>query len=209
MDLVEPNTPRTKAPERFFNCVAGGSVLAWAILGVAADGDSLGVVRVCVALINAIVGILFLIRKPLRTESGWQTLAVCLPSFVLSGLTFKLGHGQGPWPTLPKMLFVFATLLVVASLVTLGRSFAIFPALRSIVIVGPYQLIRHPIYFGEALLVIACVLAHLTWVTGALAIILIPFLALRIHVEERLLVLDSNYQNYQCQVKWRLCPGIW
>lgn len=167
------------------------------------------VVRICVAAINGVVGTLFLVRQPLLAQGDWRGLAVSLPSFVISGMAFKLAHAHQPWPAHATSLFGAATVFVIVSLCFLGRSFAVLPALRGIVVNGPYRFVRHPAYLGEWLLVLACCLAHPRWILMGLPLALIPCLLLRVLAEERVLNLDGDYRNYQIQVKWRLIPGIW
>jgi protein-S-isoprenylcysteine O-methyltransferase Ste14 len=90
----------------------------------------------------------------------------------------------------------------------LGRSFAIFPASRAIVVRGPYRLIRHPAYAGEGVMVAACALAG-SWWTSALIPIAVAVLVVRIQREELILGADPAYQQYAKAVRWRLLPGIW
>jgi len=185
------------------------SVLSWAVLGVVSEFDDLGIVRICVAAINAVVGSLFLLRSRLRSDGGWKSVAVSLPSFLISGLAFKLSRGHQPWSRVEEVLFAVFTVVVVVSLITLGRNFAVFPSMRSVVRSGPFRIVRHPIYLGEWLLVVVCCVAYPHWALMALPLVLIPLLACRILAEEKLLSRNPRYAEYRKQVKWRLIPGVW
>jgi protein-S-isoprenylcysteine O-methyltransferase Ste14 len=92
---------------------------------------------------------------------------------------------------------------------TLGRSFAVLPAVRKLVICGPYRYLRHPAYAGEVVLLLACALASensWSWFLLALGILL---MAVRIQAEEETLEALEGYQRYRQEVPFRLLPGLW
>jgi protein-S-isoprenylcysteine O-methyltransferase Ste14 len=91
-------------------------------------------------------------------------------------------------------------------LLSLGKSFGIAPADRGLVLHGPYQYLRHPVYAGELLAVLGAIAGR--WSVWNLAILLVLLLSVlaRICWEERAL---SGYGGYARQVRWRLLPGIW
>ena len=66
---------------------------------------------------------------------------------------FYLGivPGSLAWPQLGQLLVVVATGLSLASLLTLGRWFGIRPALCGLAQMGPYGLVRHPLYLAYLL----------------------------------------------------------
>ena len=76
---------------------------------------------------------------------------------------------------------------------------------------GPYRRIRHPSYAGFLLLVLGVALGYSSLI-GLLAIpiFLLPGLAYRMSVEEKLLgeQFGDEYSAYQVKTK-RLIPGIW
>jgi protein-S-isoprenylcysteine O-methyltransferase Ste14 len=99
-------------------------------------------------------------------------------------------------------------LLVIASKVTLGRSFGIAPANRGVVARGPYNLVRHPIYSGYIVIHIAFVLAHPSAWNAAVLMIADAALVVRALLEERVLGRDERYQAYCARVGWHLVPGV-
>jgi len=75
---------------------------------------------------------------------------------------------------------------------------------------GPYEIVRHPMYAGLVWLILGLAL-WLGSAAGAVATIVpVAVLALRIVVEERMLVRSlSDYAAYTRSVRWRLVPGLW
>lgn len=105
-----------------------------------------------------------------------------------------------------RLVSLAGLVLSLWGLVSLGRSFDIVPADRGLITHGPYCLMRHPIYAGELLSVLAMVSASLSiWNLLALAI-LVASLVLRIRWEEDIL---SDYAVYAHRVHFRLIPGVW
>ena len=167
------------------------------------------VARICVTLLNLLVGFLFLSRAPLRQHGTVLACALALPSFVAGGVAFRLSPRLEDWMLHAELLFIAGTAFTAASLLYLGRSFAILPARREIVSRGTYRLMRHPVYAGELILMIAMFSAGPTWLTSVPLLAAIPLIVVRILAEERLLRNDDAYLHYSSQVGWRLLPGVW
>lgn len=74
---------------------------------------------------------------------------------------------------------------------------------------GVYGLVRHPVYFGWALIV--CGAPTMTSTRAWFAIVSTGYLALAIPWEERSLVavFGDAYRQYQSRVRWRMLPGLW
>jgi protein-S-isoprenylcysteine O-methyltransferase Ste14 len=100
--------------------------------------------------------------------------------------------------------------LSLLSIATLGKSFAVLPSRRALVSRGPYRIIRHPAYLGQWILVLGCApAAEPPWLGIGLAAGLLPWLAMRLLAEERLLASDPEFDAYFARVPWRLIPGVW
>jgi len=192
--------------ERAFNVLLGLSVLSWAFLGLL---HSLAVPQLVIAVLNAVVGVLLLLRSPLVQSGSVKALLLSLPSVAVAGCALKLSAPLEAWPWLAQAIFVIGGALTVASFLVLGRSFAILPALRSITTRGPYRVVRHPAYVGELVMVVACVVAGPSWATLAALAAAVPLVVLRIHVEERTLRDDERYEEYTRATRYRLMPGLW
>ncbi|MEW6323559.1 MAG: isoprenylcysteine carboxylmethyltransferase family protein [Acidobacteriota bacterium] len=76
-------------------------------------------------------------------------------------------------------------------------------------IVGPFRLVRHPIYLGWIFMVWCA--PHMTMNRLLFAAVSTAYLALAIPFEERSLVAahGNAYRAYQREVRWRLLPGLW
>lgn len=107
------------------------------------------------------------------------------------------------------ILVTIAAILSLASLLTLGRSFGIRPALRALVTRGPYRVVRHPIYLAYVVSDIGYNLQE--WNAGSVALVLIGWASLlyRIRAEEAVLSHDARWSDYAAAVRRRLLPGLW
>jgi protein-S-isoprenylcysteine O-methyltransferase Ste14 len=110
-----------------------------------------------------------------------------VPSLLICGIAFAAAPPANIWPLAAQYVFACGTLLAVISVLALGRSFAVLPALREIVATGPYRLVRHPIYFGEMLMVVGCFVAKPTVFTVLPLLASLPCLVTRVLAEESLL----------------------
>ena len=74
---------------------------------------------------------------------------------------------------------------------------------------GVFQIVRHPLYLGWALLVFGA--PHMTATRGVFAIVSTAYLALAIPFEERSLgdAFGAEYEAYRRAVKWRMIPWVY
>jgi protein-S-isoprenylcysteine O-methyltransferase Ste14 len=107
------------------------------------------------------------------------------------------------------VLITVAACLSLASLLTLGKRFGVFPALRGLATSGPYRLVRHPIYLSYVLADIGYNLQE--WNFGTVLLVMAGWVSLlyRIHAEERILSRDARWSAYAALVRRRLLPGLW
>ncbi len=199
------------ASERFRNALLGLSILSWAGLGiVGAEPEArFTVVRWCISALNLCVGLLILLRRPAAREGSAAAIAVSLPSLVIGGWALHAAPPLAAWPAYAAALFTAATLWTIVAFLNLGGSFAILPAVRSIVVGGPFRWMRHPAYCGEMLLALACWSARPSLLSIAPFLTGVPLIVARIMAEERLLMSSAAYRSYARRVKWRLVPFIW
>jgi protein-S-isoprenylcysteine O-methyltransferase Ste14 len=197
--------------QRSADVLFGLNFLAWSVLiFVRADEQTrFTIVRFCLASVHGIVGILFLFRKDVQRSGSWKEIIGCVPSVVLGGFAFSISTPINLWPWYANGLFIVGTVITAISLLCLGDNFAIFPTLRDITQHGPYKLVRHPIYFGEYLMLCSCLIASPSYQTSMVVILMVPLLVIRILIEERVLSHSESYITYQERVRWRFIPLIW
>jgi protein-S-isoprenylcysteine O-methyltransferase Ste14 len=150
-------------------------------------------------------------RQPLGKASGFY------PRFAaVAGTFLSLAIVVLPARELTVPLQVASTLLIVGGLVfalyavlELGRSLSMLPEARRLVTNGPYSVIRHPLYLGEAVAFVGVTLQYLSpWALALLALQCI-FQLERMKNEE--LVLSQafpDYHDYAARTA-RLVPGLY
>ncbi len=117
--------------------------------------------------------------------------------------------GYAAWPAGGLVIVALAACLSLASLLSLGRRFGVFPALRGLVTRGPYRLVRHPMYLAYVISDIGYNLQE--WNSGTALMVIVGWASLlyRIHAEERVLSRDAGWSSYIALVRHRLLPGLW
>ena len=101
-------------------------------------------------------------------------------------------------------------LLAVAAAFELGTNFSFGPQSRELVVNGPYQLVRHPMYLAELLMSAGVVMVamQLTLVIGECVVIVLQ--VVRILAEEKLLLRTiPTYGLYMKSSRYRLIPLVW
>ncbi len=137
-----------------------------------------------------------------------------LLAFTLPGFDVRLGWSNVPaWASILADGLVFAGYMITFWVLTvnsfLSRTVEV-EAEQKVVSTGPYAIVRHPMYFGVALLYIASPLALGSYWAILPALMIIPLLGARIRNEEEVLLRElAGYAEYRQKVKYRLVPGIW
>lgn len=134
--------------------------------------------------------------------------------FIIPGLDRRFG-----WSHLHPTLSLVADALVVLSLYfvflvfrenTYTSAIIEVAAEQRVISTGPYSLVRHPMYSGAMLLLVATPLALGSWVGLPFAIPVILVIVARLLDEEKYLAANlPGYDEYRRKVKFRLLPGIW
>lgn len=117
--------------------------------------------------------------------------------------------GDPAWPAAGFVLVTFAACLSLSSLISLGRRFGVFPALRGLVTRGPYRFVRHPMYLAYVIADIGYNLQEWNFGTALLVLAGWASLLYRIGAEERILSQDARSSAYAASVRYRLLPGLW
>jgi protein-S-isoprenylcysteine O-methyltransferase Ste14 len=193
--------------EGLFGILLGVSVLAWAAAGACSAPASLP--RGALGVLQVVVALQLFRRSLCRRHGTWRSSLASVPSVLAGGVAFSAAPPAAAWPIAAQVLFAGGAGLAAVAFLSLARSFAILPALREVVVRGPYRCVRHPGYAGELLMVGACAFAA-GGAGGALVIVLAAASLLpRIAAEERVLVASPDYHSYAATVRYRLVPGVW
>jgi protein-S-isoprenylcysteine O-methyltransferase Ste14 len=133
---------------------------------------------------------------------------------VVSALDFRFG-----WSTVPAAVPVVGLVLVavgltIAMLVTIQNGYAAANVTvesgQQLASTGWYGFVRHPMYFGNVILMIGVPLALGSYWGLLFVVVGLVVLALRINDEEALLTTDlAGYREYMQKVHYRLVPYVW
>ncbi|MGN0223890.1 MAG: methyltransferase family protein [Muribaculaceae bacterium] len=124
-------------------------------------------------------------------------------------LVVQLVDAAHPLLSVATALLGVGLVITLFALIALGRSFAVTPMMGKIKTDKAYSLVRHPIYLGESVMVVACTLASSTpWAWAALALFALCTV-LRINQEEALLRTSSTYLSYCQSTRYKLLPYIY
>jgi len=155
--------------------------------------------------------LMILRRQPLGKASGFY------PRFAaVAGTFMSLAIVMLPARELSTPLYVVSTLLIVGGIgfalyavIELGRSLSMLPEARRLVTNGPYSVIRHPLYLGEAIALVGITLQYLSpW---ALALLLLQCIFQLERMKNEELVLSRvfpEYRDYAAHTV-RLLPGVY
>lgn len=159
-------------------------------------------------------------RMRMREKEGAQrkiigVLAIYfLLAFTLPGLDVRFG-----WSNVPPLVSILADGLVFTGYMITFWVLTVNSFLsrvvevdvqQTVVTTGPYAIVRHPMYFGVALLYIASPLALGSYWAVLPALMIIPLLGARIRNEEEVLLRELvGYAEYRQTVKYRLLPRVW
>ena len=81
---------------------------------------------------------------------------------------------------------------------------------QKVIDTGPYAVVRHPMYSGFSLMLLAVVLALGSWYALIPAILAIVFLVIRIKFEEAMLLEGlKGYKEYKERIKYKIIPKIY
>lgn len=92
---------------------------------------------------------------------------------------------------------------------SLGRSFGVLPATRTLVTHGAYRWLRHPIYFGYLIAHLGFLLSNLSLQNVSVLILLYIAQVIRINREEEMLAALPGCSEYRKAVRYKLIPGVY
>jgi len=157
-----------------------------------------------------IIVVMVLRTAPVRvTPNPWYWLLAFVTTYATLGFSAYAEPGVTlVSPVLGNSLAILSAIIIVYSLLSLGRNIGFIPAQRRLVTRGAYRFVRHPIYTGTFISLFAFVLRAFSPLNLAIALALIASLMLRGVVEEHFLREDPSYAAYLAEVRWRWFPGV-
>ena len=133
---------------------------------------------------------------------------------VVSALDYRFG-----WSTVPAAVSVIGDVLVgagllIAMITTIQNGYAAaninVESGQKVVSTGVYSVVRHPMYFGNVVMMIGVPLALGSYWALLFVMLGLAVLATRILDEEKALAQDlDGYDEYTHKVHYRLVPGVW
>jgi protein-S-isoprenylcysteine O-methyltransferase Ste14 len=204
--------------------VAAGTVEwpgAWTFLGIMGAGS----LAISVWLLKHAPALLAARLSPVvqRRQAAWDRVLMagclglwfgCLALTALDAVCWRWSDvpvwaqvvgGAGMVATFYHVYLAFRENPYAAPVVTLQRE-----RKQTVVSSGPYRYVRHPMYAGGIPFFAGAPLVLGSWYGLVLLPIMVPVLAVRCVLEERMLIAGlDGYSEYTKRVRYRLIPGMW
>jgi protein-S-isoprenylcysteine O-methyltransferase Ste14 len=157
-----------------------------------------------------IIIVMVLRTPPVRvTPNPWYWLLAFVTTYATLGFSAYAEPGVTLIsPIVGNSVAVLSIIIILYSLLSLGRNIGFIPAQRRVVTRGAYRFVRHPIYTGTFVSLLAFVLRAFSAFNVTVAAALVVLLMLRGVIEERFLGEDAAYAAYLQEVRWRWIPWI-
>ena len=134
-------------------------------------------------------------------------------------LDFRFGWSRAWLSVVPLWVVVVGQATVLAAMGLIiwtmkvnsfaGRTIEV-QAGQTVATTGPYAVVRHPMYAGIVLFVLATPLALGSYIAVPAFVMVIPVLAFRLLDEEKVLRQGlPGYEEYCQHTRFRLVPGVW
>lgn len=132
----------------------------------------------------------------------------------ISALDFRFGWSKVPATVSVVGLVLVAVGLTIAMLVTIQNGYAAanvtVESNQQLSSTGWYGFVRHPMYFGNVILMIGTPLALGSYWALLIVVVGLALLTVRINDEEALLKQElAGYREYMEKVHYRLMPYVW
>jgi protein-S-isoprenylcysteine O-methyltransferase Ste14 len=81
---------------------------------------------------------------------------------------------------------------------------------QTVISIGPYAFVRHPVYSGALVMLLGTPLALASWWGLIAFVIMVAVIVIRLLDEEKLLLANlPGYAEYVARVRYRLMPYVW
>jgi len=155
-------------------------------------------------------------REQRHFQRLWSVLWTC--TLVLPGLDFRFGWSANLLGGVPEWLIAVSWVLVVIGwwwvfhvmrYNTFAATVVQVEAGQKVISDGPYRLVRHPMYSGFVLMILATPFSLASYVAFVPAVLLIPVIVYRLLDEEHFLRQElSGYTEYCEHTRFRLIPSV-
>lgn len=155
---------------------------------------------------ETLIALFFLLRtQPKSFSNRTHEWLIAISGTFLPLLLRPIGEITAP---IAEWGLMIGSLMQIAGVLSLNRSFAIVPALRELKTRGMYRVVRHPIYFSYLISYSFYLAANFSLSNLLVLSASIGLLVGRVYLEERHLGQTSEYRAYQARVRWRLIPFV-
>ena len=123
------------------------------------------------------------------------------------------------WSHVPLWIVLAGDLLVVLGFYIVFRVFCVntFTSAtievnehQTVISIGPYAFVRHPMYSGALVMLLGTPLALASWWGLIAFVIMVAVIVIRLLDEEKLLLANlPGYAEYVARVRYRLMPYVW
>jgi len=158
-----------------------------------------------------LTGAVILRTRPSEKASGLEPrISALVGTFMMYSITlFPRRELSLSLEMISTALTLIGTVGAVVALSQLGRSFSLMAETRQLVISGPCQFVRHPLYLAEEIAIFGVFIQFASLWTAILFVVQIAVQLRRMHNEES--VLTANFPEYAAYRRntARLIPGIY
>jgi protein-S-isoprenylcysteine O-methyltransferase Ste14 len=139
---------------------------------------------------------------------------VYVSAFLLPGFDHRFGWSHSPWwVTVLSLIVVLCgwlmTFWVMKTNRFAARTIQVEPG-QQVISSGPYRVVRHPMYSGICVMLLATPLALGSYFALPAFVLVIPLVVLRLLNEEKVLRQDlPGYAEYCLRTRFRLVPFVW
>jgi protein-S-isoprenylcysteine O-methyltransferase Ste14/uncharacterized membrane protein (UPF0127 family) len=160
--------------------------------------------------VNTIIFTLFLTRKQSQdTSKSIADWGIALATVLFSAMLRPHMSQNTLLGSISMAIQSIGMLLMLLSLISLGRSFGIVPSNRTVKSKGAFQIVRHPLYVSELIYYFGFLMGNCTHINTLLVLGIFIGQFYRASAEEKLLSQDPAYLQYCELVRFRFIPGLY
>ena len=159
-------------------------------------------------------------KESRREQKHFQVLWMLLwtVTLVVPGLDYRFGWSEHLLGGVPVWLIAASWVVVVIcwwwvvrvmQFNTFAAAVVQVEADQKVITDGPYRLVRHPMYSGFVLMILATPFSLASYIAVVPAVLLVPVIVFRLLDEEKLLRQElPGYTEYCKQTRFRLIPSV-